>query len=84
MAIKEELAEEVKEEGGGEAELEALDALETEAKEFNKVTLIRNVLYFPVDIVADQKVGFRNRPHPQSLQTRRLRRSRSEARRAGI
>ena len=37
MAIKEELAEEVKEEGGGQDELEALDALEAEAKEFNKV-----------------------------------------------
>ena len=37
MAIKEELAEEIEEEGGGQAEIEALDALETEAKEFNKV-----------------------------------------------
>ena len=37
MAIKEELEEEVKEEGGGKAELEALDALEKEAAEYNKV-----------------------------------------------
>ena len=37
MAIKEELVEDVKEEGGGQDELEALDALEAEAKEFNKV-----------------------------------------------
>ena len=37
MAIKEELKEEVKEEGGGKDELEALDALEKEAAEYNKV-----------------------------------------------
>ena len=37
MAIKEELKEEVKEEGGGKDELEALDALEKEAAENNKV-----------------------------------------------
>ena len=37
MAIKEELEKEVKEEGGGKDELDALDALEKEAKEYNKV-----------------------------------------------
>ena len=37
MAIKEELKQEVKEEGGGKDELDALDALEKEASEFNKV-----------------------------------------------
>ncbi len=37
MAIKEELEKEVKEEGGGKDELEALDALEKEAAEYNKV-----------------------------------------------
>lgn len=37
MAIKEELQEEVKEEGGGKDELDALDALEKEAAEYNKV-----------------------------------------------
>lgn len=37
MTIKEELKEEVKEEGGGKDELEALDALEKEAAEYNKV-----------------------------------------------
>ena len=37
MAIKEELVEDVKEEGGGQEELDALDALEKEASEFNKV-----------------------------------------------
>ncbi len=37
MAIKEELKEEVKEEGGGQDELDALDTLEKEAKEYNKV-----------------------------------------------
>ncbi len=37
MTIKEELKKEVKEEGGGEDELEALDALEREAAEYNKV-----------------------------------------------
>lgn len=38
MAIKEELKEEVEEEGGGGSdELEALDALEKEAAEYNKV-----------------------------------------------
>lgn len=39
MAIKEELASDIKEEGGGEDELAALDALEAEAKEFDKVAL---------------------------------------------
>ena len=37
MAIKDELKEEVKQEGGGKDELEALDALEKEAAEYNKV-----------------------------------------------
>ena len=37
MAIKDELKEEVKEEGGGQEELDALDALEKEAKEYDKV-----------------------------------------------
>lgn len=37
MAIKEELKEEVKEEGGGKDEIEALEALEKEAAEYNKV-----------------------------------------------
>ena len=37
MTIKEELKEEVKEEGGGKEELEALDALEKEAAEYNRV-----------------------------------------------
>ena len=36
MTIKEELKEEVKQEGGGKDELEALDALEKEAAEYNK------------------------------------------------
>lgn len=37
MAIKEELKEDVKEEGGGEDELDALDTLEKEAREYDKV-----------------------------------------------
>ena len=37
MAVREDLKEEVKEEGGGKDELEALDALEKEAAEYNKV-----------------------------------------------
>ncbi len=37
MAIKEELQDDVKEDGGGKDELEALDALEKEAAEFNQV-----------------------------------------------
>ena len=37
MTIKEELKKEVKDEGGGKDELEALDALEKEAAEYNKV-----------------------------------------------
>lgn len=37
MAIKEELQEDVKEDGGGKDQLEALDALEKEAAEFNQV-----------------------------------------------
>ena len=43
MAIKEELKEEVKEEGGGKDELDALDALEQEAKEYNKVSPTHSV-----------------------------------------
>lgn len=39
MAIKEELASDIKEEGGGAEELAALDALEAEAKEFDKVSI---------------------------------------------
>lgn len=38
MAIKEELKKEVKDEGGGKDELDALDALEKEASEFNKAS----------------------------------------------
>ena len=41
MTIKGELKEEVKEEGGGKDELDALDALEKEAAEYNKVGLPR-------------------------------------------
>ena len=37
MTIKEELKEEIKEEGGGDDEIDALDALEKEAAEYNKV-----------------------------------------------
>ncbi|MDI1486521.1 MAG: DnaJ sub C member 8 [Ramalina farinacea] len=44
MAIKEELAEDVKKEGGGADELAALDALEKEASEFNKDTEIDRIL----------------------------------------
>ncbi|CAD6563999.1 MAG: hypothetical protein ASARMPREDX12_004331 [Alectoria sarmentosa] len=44
MAIKEELKEEVKEEGGGKDELEALDALEKEAAEYNKDAEIDRIL----------------------------------------
>ena len=39
MAIKEDLKEEVKQEGGGRDELDALDALEKEAKEYDKVRI---------------------------------------------
>lgn len=38
MAIKEELEQEMKEEGGGKDELDALDTLEKEAKEYDKVS----------------------------------------------
>lgn len=41
MTIKDELAQEVKEEGGGQDELDALDALEREAAEFNKVHCLK-------------------------------------------
>ena len=40
MGIKEELSADVKKDGGGKDELEALDALEKEASEFNKVCLV--------------------------------------------
>lgn len=39
MTIKEELKEEVRDEGGDEDELDALEALEKEAAEYNKVCL---------------------------------------------
>ena len=38
MAIKDELAQDVKDEGGGQEELDALDSLEKEAAEFNKAS----------------------------------------------
>lgn len=44
MVIKEELASDIKEEGGGEEELAALDALEAEAKEFDKVSFTHLLL----------------------------------------
>ena len=44
MAIKEELADDVKNEGGGKDELAALDALEKEASEFNKDAEIDRIL----------------------------------------
>ena len=57
MAIKEELKQEVKEEGGGKDELEALDALEREAAEYNKVRPQSDCsLRSPVD----QYLGCRN------------------------
>ena len=37
MAIKEELEKDIKKDGGGKDELDALDALEKEAKEYDKV-----------------------------------------------
>ena len=39
MTIKEELKEEIEEEGGGKDEFDALDVLEKEAAEYNKVCL---------------------------------------------
>lgn len=44
MAIKQELEEDIKSEGGGKDELEALDALEREASEFNKDAEIDRIL----------------------------------------
>ncbi|KAL9104556.1 MAG: hypothetical protein Q9163_000530 [Psora crenata] len=44
MAIKEELAKEVKAEGGGKEELDALNAIEKEASEFNKDAEIDRIL----------------------------------------
>lgn len=44
MTIKEELKKEVEEEGGGKEELEALDALEKEAAEYNKDAEIDRIL----------------------------------------
>ena len=64
MAIKEDLEEEVKQEGGGQDELEALDALEKEAAEYNKACLQASR---PLRSLADPYLGRRNRPHTQSL-----------------
>ncbi|KAL6719397.1 DnaJ subfamily C member 8 [Lecanora helva] len=53
MAIKEELKQEVKEEGGGKDELDALDALENEAKEYNKDAEIDRIIQaFKLDAYA--------------------------------
>lgn len=65
MAIKEELSQEVKEEGGGKDELDALDALEKEATEFNKVCPLHRLLNSITKIT--DFPGRRDRPHPQSL-----------------
>lgn len=64
MAIKEELEEEVKEEGGGKDELEALDALEREAAEYNKACPQASCL---LRSLTDLYSGCRDRPHTQSL-----------------
>ena len=53
MAIKDELASDIKEEGGGKDELDALDALEKEASEFNKDAEIDRILHaFRLDAYA--------------------------------
>ena len=59
MTIKEELKKEVKEEGGGQDELEALDALEREAAEYNKVCFWNNL----------SDGGIANQPHPRMLKS---------------
>ena len=59
MTIKEELKKEVKEEGGGKDELEALDALEREAAEYNKVCLRTSSLMLEPLI----------NPHPRMLKS---------------
>jgi len=64
MAIKEELKEDVKEDGGGKDEL---DTLEKEAAEFNQVRPSSpSSTYVPNNL----STGCRNRSHNQSLQTR--------------
>ena len=68
MAIKEELEQEVKEEGGGKDELEALDALEKEAAEYNKACSRASCSLRPPDLYS----GCRDRPHTQSFQARRV------------
>ena len=67
MAIKDELKEEVKKEGGGKDELDALDALEKEAAEYNKVCAEKHL-----PVLTDLRLGFRNRPNTQSLQAGRV------------
>ena len=57
MAIKEDLEEEVKQEGGGKDELEALDALEKEAAEYNKVCPQAN---HQLHFLADASLGCRD------------------------
>ncbi|KAG8527653.1 uncharacterized protein KY384_007806 [Bacidia gigantensis] len=53
MTIKEELANDIKSSGGGKDELEALDALEREASEFNKDKEIDRILHaFRLDAYA--------------------------------
>jgi hypothetical protein len=67
MAIKEELKDDVKEDGGGKDELDALDALEKEAAEFNQV---RPPSPPSTCVPNNPSTGCRNRSHNQSLQTR--------------
>ena len=57
MAIKEDLEEEVKQEGGGKDELEALDALEKEAAEYNKACPQAN---HQLHFLADASLGCRD------------------------
>ena len=64
MGIKEELKDEVKEEGGGKDELEALDALEKEAAEYNKVFSKYHVFMTSPSYSC---LGCRDRSYTQSL-----------------
>ena len=68
MAIKEELKQDIKKDGGGKDEIDALDALEKEAKEYDKVRPI--IQQYPHTLKLNTgSLGCRDRPHNTSFQT---------------
>ena len=68
MAIKDELVKDIKDSGGGDDELEALDALEREAAEFNKVSRCTTIATIQAVQLTGYMTGCGNRSHTQGFQ----------------